>query len=200
MADAIEHEYNIPLRKEWSKASRGRRAKRAIHAVQDFIKKHMKSDNILLGPKLNENIWSKGMQSPPHHVKVLAVRNKEGEVRVELVGHKFEKKVKEEKSSGLMDRVKEKAGIKDDKPKKKDTEKKVEKTETVEKKEEVKDEAKETEPKVETEKPAEPKTETKVEEKKEEVKETKEEVKPAEEKKVEEKKEAPAPKTEQKFY
>ena len=134
----FEQTYNIPLRKEWRKAPRGRRAKRAISAVRSFVVKHMKSDVVLLGPNLNEKIWERGIQNPPHHVKVHVVRDKEGEVRAELVGFKFEKKVKEEKSQGLMDKVKEKAGIKDEKPKKVESEPEEKKDEVKEEKPEVK--------------------------------------------------------------
>lgn len=129
MADAIERTYNIPLRKQWSKAVRHRRAKRAIKAVRDFVEKNMKSENVLIGPKLNLKIWEHGMEHPPHHVKVTAVRDKEGEVRVELFGHKYEKKAAKEEKKGLADKLKEKAGIEDDDDKEEKEEKKQEKKE-----------------------------------------------------------------------
>lgn len=89
MAD-LERTYTIPLRKGWLAAPMYRRAKRAMHEVQNFVKKHMKAERVLVGTKLNLKIWEHGMRNPPHHVKVTAVKNDEGVCRVELFGHKFE--------------------------------------------------------------------------------------------------------------
>ena len=42
----LERVYNIPLRKEWLKAPRYRRSKKATAALKEFIVKNMKSSNI----------------------------------------------------------------------------------------------------------------------------------------------------------
>ncbi|MBT7903070.1 hypothetical protein HN587_04335 [Candidatus Woesearchaeota archaeon] len=157
MAD-LERNYVIPLRKEWRKAVRQRRAKRAVSAVRIFISKHMKSENVLIGPKLNEAVWARGMQHPPSSVEVTAIKDKEGTVTVELVGVKFTSfsvKEKKEEGNSLMDKVKGKMGIKDEEPAK-EVEAKTEtkfaetKTETTPK---VKEEAKPVEPKPKEAKP-----------------------------------------------
>ena len=70
MADKIERTYNVPLRKEYRKAPQWKRTPRAVKALKAFLAKHMKSDNVKLGPKLNEEMWKHGMKNPPHHVKV----------------------------------------------------------------------------------------------------------------------------------
>lgn len=60
----------IPLRREFLNAPRWRRAKRAINAVQDFLEKHTKADEIKIGKWLNEHIWGHGAKNPPGKVKV----------------------------------------------------------------------------------------------------------------------------------
>ncbi len=110
----IERTYNIPLRKEFQKAPKYKRAKKAVTALREFVVKHMKSSNVLIGPKLNLKIWEKGIKNPPHHVKVNVVKDeKEDVVRVELFGFEFkpkEKKEKVEKATGLAGKIQEKLG------------------------------------------------------------------------------------------
>ena len=54
---ALERTYTIPLRREWLKAPRYKRAKRAIAAVRTFLERHMKSEDIRIGTHLNLEIW-----------------------------------------------------------------------------------------------------------------------------------------------
>jgi len=46
----------------------------------------MKSDDIKLGKELNDKLWEKGIQNPPHHVKVVVTKDDEGVVKAELEG------------------------------------------------------------------------------------------------------------------
>ncbi|MBW2971015.1 60S ribosomal protein L31 [Candidatus Woesearchaeota archaeon] len=107
---ALERTYNVPLRKEFQKVPRYRRSKRAVDALRKFMMQHMKSEDIKIGKHLNEHIWKHGIKNPPHHVKVNAVKDDEGVVRVELFGFKYEDatKVVEEKSA--IDKVRERLG------------------------------------------------------------------------------------------
>lgn len=136
MAD-LERTYNVPLRKEFQKAPPYKRAKKAIKALKEFLVKNMKSENVLLGPKVNEKIWEKGIKNPPHHVKITAIKNPEGEVRAELFGFEFKKKQaakkKEKKKSGLMGKLQEK--VEEAKGGKEETAEKKEKKEMTENKE-----------------------------------------------------------------
>lgn len=87
----MERTYNIPLRKEYLKAPKYRRAKKAINAARAFLVRHMKSKDIKLGDELNKNIWSCGIKNPPHHIKVTAVKYDDGTVKAELAGFPVEK-------------------------------------------------------------------------------------------------------------
>ena len=83
-----EKEYIIPLRREWLKVPRYRRAGRAIKAIKEYIAKHMKVPdrnvaNVKIDMHFNQEIWFRGRRSPPHKIKVKAI--KDGDlVRVEL--------------------------------------------------------------------------------------------------------------------
>jgi large subunit ribosomal protein L31e len=93
----LERNYNIPLRKEFLKVARYKRTNRAASSVRSFLVRHMKSDNVRLGPRLNMKLWERGIRNPPHHINVTAVKYEEGNVKAELVGFPVEAEKKEEK-------------------------------------------------------------------------------------------------------
>jgi large subunit ribosomal protein L31e len=120
MAD-LERQCNVPLRKGFRKTPKYKKAKKAIATLKLFLNRHMKSDKVLIGKNLNEKIWERGIKNPPHHVKVTAIKDGEGVVKAELEGFKYEvPKPKEEKSEGLMSKLK---GKKESVKEKKDVDK-----------------------------------------------------------------------------
>ncbi|MBW2966152.1 50S ribosomal protein L31e [Candidatus Woesearchaeota archaeon] len=168
----LERTYNVPLRREWLKAPKYKRAAKAVRGLREFLIKHMKPGvnekgkiQIKLGKYLNEEIWKRGIRNPPHHIKIEAKKNEKGLVTAELFG--APKEEKKEAKEGKPSKPQE-SKIPEE-PKKKGKE---EKKETVEKKKEEEKKEKEKEAleelkKEETEKPA-PKiltAEKKVEEK-----------------------------------
>lgn len=92
MAEAkkIERSYTIPLRREFLKVPKYKRAKKATAAVKQFLAKHMKSQEIKVGTSINEKVWENGMKNPPSKVRVQAVRDEKGVVSCELFGTKKE--------------------------------------------------------------------------------------------------------------
>ncbi|MFH1399391.1 MAG: 50S ribosomal protein L31e [Candidatus Woesearchaeota archaeon] len=108
----MERTYNIPLRREFQKVAKHRRAKRAIAALRAFISKHMKSADIRIGKHLNQHIWEQGMRNPPHHVKVNLTKEDSGIVKAELFGKKYEELTKED-----IEKLREKAEKKPEKAK-----------------------------------------------------------------------------------
>ncbi len=96
---AEEKIFIIPLRKEWNKAPRYKRAKKALAATKEFIARHMKTASVKVGKGLNHELWSSGSKNPPNKIKVKSMIE-EGQALVELVDLPFEvKKVKEEKKT-----------------------------------------------------------------------------------------------------
>ncbi|MEK6951629.1 MAG: 50S ribosomal protein L31e [Nanoarchaeota archaeon] len=108
----LERVYNIPLRKGYRKAPKYMRANKAIIVIREFLQRHMKSQNVKLGPYLNSEVLKHGRKNVPHHVEVKVIKEKEV-VKAELASAKdlsfleFEKK---EEKKGLLSKL---AGKKD---------------------------------------------------------------------------------------
>lgn len=83
--NVLERVYNVPLRKEYMKAPNWKRTPKAVKALREFISKHMKSENVVIGKYANQLLWKNGIKNPPHHIRVSAVKDDKGKVMVELV-------------------------------------------------------------------------------------------------------------------
>ncbi|MDP2925866.1 MAG: hypothetical protein Q8N99_05835 [Nanoarchaeota archaeon] len=135
----LEREYIVPLRREWLKVGKHKRATRAVKALKKFIAKHMKIyDRDLRKIKvdiiLNNQIRHKGMRKPLSKVKVKAKKYDNDIVRVELVNlpeHIKYSRLREEKLK-LKTKKEEKPGQKDSEVKKEESEKKEETKEKIE--------------------------------------------------------------------
>lgn len=79
-----ERIYVIPLR-EVRQAPEYLRAKRASKLVREFLKRHMKSDEIKLDMILNSELWRRGAKHPPSKIRVRAVKQDDGSVKAFLV-------------------------------------------------------------------------------------------------------------------
>ena len=79
-----ERIYTVPLRKAYWTGSRLRRANRAVRILQKFVTRHMKPEELLIQPEVNELIWSRGIQKPPRRIRIRATKNDENLVRVYL--------------------------------------------------------------------------------------------------------------------
>ncbi len=110
----LERTYNVPLRKEYMKAPRWNRTKKAVIALRQFLAKHMKSEKVLLSKELNEEMWKHGIQNPPHHVKVNAVKDDKGVVKAELFA--VEKPASKKKDGSKKKEVKVKKAVKVEQP------------------------------------------------------------------------------------
>jgi large subunit ribosomal protein L31e len=89
-----ERLYTIPLRGESLKSPRVKRANRAVHTIQSFLKRHMKSDTVKVSQKLNETVWVRGIHKPPQKIKLKAMK-KEGIIYAMLPDETFDVKKKE---------------------------------------------------------------------------------------------------------
>ncbi len=109
----LERTYNVPLRKEYMKAPRWNRTKKAVIALRQFLAKHMKSEEVKLSKELNEFMWKHGIKNPPHHIKVKAVKDEKGVVKAELFDAEkpASKKEKKEKKAVKKESAKEKTEL-----------------------------------------------------------------------------------------
>lgn len=79
-----ERIYTIPLSKAWSSPKK-KRTPRAMRVLKDFIRKHMKSEELLISTEVNEFLWSKGIEGSPRRIRIKAVRDTDNVVTVYLV-------------------------------------------------------------------------------------------------------------------
>lgn len=87
MADeTVERVYTIPIRKSTIRTPRRRRANRAVRTVREFVARHMKADinKVWLDAPINERIWARGIEKPPHKLRVRAIKFEDGVVEVSL--------------------------------------------------------------------------------------------------------------------
>ena len=108
-----ERIYTIPLRREWLKQTRIQRSNRAIHAIQNFLTRHLKATEVKISPRLNELVWKRGAEKPPAKVRVKASKDAEGVVTARLPE---EMVIKEEPKTGKLEGLKEKVAGKAEKP------------------------------------------------------------------------------------
>ena len=144
----LERAYNVPLRREFLKAPRYKRAKKAVNTLRRFLEKHMKSEEVLIGKRLNEKIWERGIKNPPHHINITVVKEDDGKVYAELAGFKYEKPLTEEELKKMEKESKKgaKSAFKEGEEKIKDEIKKLEeKTEQIKEEKAKKGEEKEKE-------------------------------------------------------
>lgn len=114
---ALERTYTIPLRKEWLKSVKYKRAKKAVRAIREFLMRHMKAseENIRIGKHLNQELWKHGIKRPPSRVKVNVTKDDKGIVVAELFGapkeapKAEEKKVEASKKEGIPAEAKKEA-------------------------------------------------------------------------------------------
>ena len=85
MAEEEERIFIIPLRVTKS-VPRTKRSPRAIKAIKEYVRKHMRVDeeDVWIDPTVNEAIWKRGIQKPPNKIRVKALKLEEGEVEVSL--------------------------------------------------------------------------------------------------------------------
>jgi large subunit ribosomal protein L31e len=88
-----ENFYTIPLGRAWI-SQRKKRAPKAMRIIKGFVRKHMKlrtevegeeeAEILVISNKVNEKIWSRGIEKPPRKIRVRAVKDKEGVITVHL--------------------------------------------------------------------------------------------------------------------
>jgi large subunit ribosomal protein L31e len=87
--ERVERIYTIPLRKEWMKVPRYKRAKKTLKAIKEFMVRHMRIydkdiNKVKVDPWVNRAIWSRGIKNVPHKIIVKAIKEGE-EVNVSFI-------------------------------------------------------------------------------------------------------------------
>ena len=76
MSETVERVYVIPLRDAY-RAPRKKRAKVAIRIIREFVKRHLKVEEVKIGNDVNEYVWSHSIEKPPRRVKVKVVKEED---------------------------------------------------------------------------------------------------------------------------
>jgi len=102
-----ERVFTIPLKKAFRK-SRKRRIPYAVRLVKEFLKRHMKAEDVKLGKHLNEELW-KG-NKPPRRIRVKVFLD--GKIaKAELIGFTFEEfKAEKFEGKGKKEKLLERLG------------------------------------------------------------------------------------------
>jgi large subunit ribosomal protein L31e len=75
--------YTVPLGRAWV-APRYRRAEKAVTVLRKFVERHMKPEEVIIDPTVNEAIWARGITNPPRKIRVRLSKDDEGLVTVSL--------------------------------------------------------------------------------------------------------------------
>jgi len=70
MKDGETRTYTVPLRREYLKTPKWRRAEKAVSTLRSFVERHSKVEEIKIGKWVNESIWKRGAKNPPSRVRV----------------------------------------------------------------------------------------------------------------------------------
>lgn len=108
----FEREYVIPLRRKINVVPRYKKTPKAIKTIKEFIVKHMKVrdrdlNKVRIDKYLNEAIWARGIKKPPIKIKVKAIKDINGIVKVELVDFPQKLKFKKLREEKIEEKAKE---------------------------------------------------------------------------------------------
>ena len=95
MSQEAERVYTINLGKVWLSPN-NQRAKRAINMIKEFAEHHMKTEQIKIDQELSQQVWTRGIRSPPRKIRVKMAKTEDGYVMVSP--YEDDIKPKEEKS------------------------------------------------------------------------------------------------------
>jgi large subunit ribosomal protein L31e len=92
MVEELERVFTIPLTVT-KQVPRTKRAPRAIKEIKEYVRRHMTDKgaeaeelqkDVWIDYRLNELLWSRGIEGPPSRVRVKAIRFEDGLIEVSL--------------------------------------------------------------------------------------------------------------------
>ncbi len=85
--EELSRTYMVPLGLAYE-APPYRRSKVAIRIIREFATRHMKATEVSISEEVNEEIWARGIKSPPRRIRVDMKRDEDGIVSVKLPAEK----------------------------------------------------------------------------------------------------------------
>ncbi len=85
MAEEDERVLTVPLGRCWD-LPRTKRVPGAISLIRAFVQRHMhaEEEDVWIDPRLNEFLWSRGIQKPPRRIRVRVIKFEDELVEVSL--------------------------------------------------------------------------------------------------------------------
>lgn len=92
MVEELERVFTVPLTVT-KQIPKTKRAPRAIKEIKEFIRQHMidkgsdkeeQLKDVWIDFRVNELIWSRGIENPPRKIRVKAIRFEDGLIEVSL--------------------------------------------------------------------------------------------------------------------
>lgn len=77
--------FTLNIRKNLIKTPRWRRSIKAMKILKEKLRRISKSERVLIDKKLNEKIWSRGIEKPVTKVRIRLVKLDKKTVKAELV-------------------------------------------------------------------------------------------------------------------
>jgi large subunit ribosomal protein L31e len=81
--EELKRSYMVPLGIAYE-AAPYRRSKVAIRLIREFATRHMKAAEVSISEEVNQEIWSRGITSPPRRIMLEMERDEDGIVSVKL--------------------------------------------------------------------------------------------------------------------
>jgi large subunit ribosomal protein L31e len=93
MVEEIERIFTVPLTVT-KRVPRTKRAPRAIKEIKEYVRQHltdksmskdeMPEKDVWIDYRLNEYLWSRGIENPPSKVRIKAIRFEDGLIEISL--------------------------------------------------------------------------------------------------------------------
>ncbi|KAH3899961.1 60S ribosomal protein L31 [Saccharomycodes ludwigii] len=79
LKDVVTREYTINLHKRLHGASFKKRAPKAVKEIKKFAKLHMGTEDVRLDPRLNQEIWKRGVKGVQFRLRIRISRRRNEE-------------------------------------------------------------------------------------------------------------------------
>lgn len=110
----VEKIYTINLKKATIKTPRWEKAKKSMSFIREFLKRHMKADEIRIGKSITEKVWMYGGKKIPNKIRIKALETEEGKkeekkkvIKAELLEEIIPEEFTEEKAEEKEEKPKE---------------------------------------------------------------------------------------------
>ena len=87
LSDVMEERiYTINLRRGVMTSPRWKKSDDSVSFIRNFLKRHMKSQDIIIDNAVSKEIWKHGNQRPLRKIRIKAVKDDENKVTASLFG------------------------------------------------------------------------------------------------------------------